>query len=126
SKCFGKTCHIRLGGRVNGGTGNWEKPRRRADVENGAATSRDHLWQQMTSQRSKRCDVYQRHLTVANRIALRKTTAIAESGVVDQQIDVELFAIKPRQQLAQLRRISQIGVVNVNEKLWMLSVQLIS
>ena len=37
----------------------------------------------MTSERSKRRDVYKRHFTVANGIAVREWATVAESGVID-------------------------------------------
>ena len=55
-----------------------------------------------------------------------KRTAVAQPSVVDQEIDLALLAIKPCQQLLQLHRISKIGFANVNEKLWLRLVQLIS
>ena len=55
-----------------------------------------------------------------------KATAVAESGVIDQEIDFEFLAIKRLEESLQLPKISEIDFSNVNNKLRMLSLQLIS
>ena len=80
----------------------------------------------MTSNQRKRRDIYDRHFLVAIGIALRKRTAVAEPGVIDQEIDFEFLAIKPFEESLQLPKISEINFSNVNNKLRMLSLQLIS
>ena len=51
----------------------------------------------MTGNQRERRDVYERHFLVTIGIALRKRTAVAESGVIDQEIDFEFLPIKPLQ-----------------------------
>ena len=57
----------------------------------------------MAGEGSKRDHVYERHLLVANGIARCERTEIAESRVIDQKIDINLFALEPRHQFLQLR-----------------------
>src|SRR6476646_3101939 len=86
----------------------------------------DHSRKQMTRNQRQRLDVYDRHFPVPIGIALRKRTAVAESGVIDQEIDFEFLAIKLLQESSQLPKVSEIDFSNVNKKLRMLSLQLIS
>src|SRR5207342_1307241 len=66
------------------------------------------------------------HFLVPIGIALRKGTAVAESGVINQEIDFEVLAIKLLQESLQLPKISEVDFSNVNKQLRMLSLQLIS
>src|ERR1043166_5832947 len=59
-------------------------------------------------------------------IALRKRTTVAESGVIDQEIDVKFLAIEPFEETLHLTEISEINFSNVDNKPRMLSLQLIS
>ena len=74
----------------------------------------------MAGEGSKGHHVYEHYLLVANRIARREGTEIAESRVVDQQIDINLFIIEPRHQFLQLGKIGQIGFANANREIWIL------
>src|SRR5262249_43338775 len=78
------------------------------------------------SKQRQRRDVYEYHFLVTLEIALLERTAIAESGVIDQDIDVEFLAIKPLQEDLQLVKISEINFSSVNKKLRILSLQFTS
>jgi len=80
----------------------------------------------MTSNQRQRCDIQERHFLIPIGIALRKRTGVAQSGIIDQEIDFEFLAIKRLQEILQLTEITQISFSNVNNKLRMLSLQLIS
>src|ERR1700757_483618 len=80
----------------------------------------------MARNQCQRRDVYKSHFLVTIRIALRKRTTVAESSVIDQEIDFEFLAIEPVQKGLQLPKIGKINFSNVNKKLRMLSLQLIS
>ena len=49
----------------------------------------------MAGERSERDHVYQHHLLVASCIRSHKRTNVAQSSVVDQEIDIDFFAIEP-------------------------------
>src|SRR5262249_22806044 len=71
-------------------------------------------------------DVYDRHFLVPIGIALSKGTAVAETGVIDQEIDFEIVAIKGFEESPQLSKISEIDFANVNNKFRVLSFQSVS
>src|SRR5215472_182871 len=86
----------------------------------------DHPRKKMTSDQRKRRNIYDRHFLVAIGIAFRKRTAVAEPGIIDQEIDFEFFMINPFEKGLQLLKISEINFSNVNKKPRMLSLELIS
>src|SRR5262249_28817943 len=126
SKRFRETCHIRFCGGVNSRKRDRKKTSRRADVKNGAAMLCDHGRKQMTGDQRQRRDIYERHFLVSIGIALGKGTAVAQPGIIDQEIDVEFVAIKRFEESPQLAKIGEIDFANVNNKFRMLSLQSIS
>jgi len=65
-------------------------------------------------------NVYEHHLLVANWIARREGAAVAHSGIIDQEIDINPFMIQPRQQFIQLGQICEINFANGNCEVWVL------
>src|SRR6266480_4342195 len=84
---------------------------------------RDHLRKQIASQRSKRHHIDQQHLLVSSRIACCEEPGIAESGIINQKIDIYLFAIDRVHQFLQLSKIREVNFPNVNAKIFMLLLQ---
>src|SRR6476469_10040915 len=86
----------------------------------------DNSRKQMTRNQRQRLDVYDRHFPARIGIAFRKRSAVAESGVIDQEIHFEFLAIKLLEESLQLSKISKIDLSDMNKKLRMLSSKLIS
>ena len=84
---FGETGHVSLGRGVNRKVRNRQKASRRTHVQNRAALCCDHSRKKPTRQPRQRDHVYLHHVVDALRIRRGKRAEIAETGVVDQQID---------------------------------------
>jgi hypothetical protein len=66
--------------------------------------------------------VHDRHLLVANWIARREGAAVAQSGIIDQEIDINPFMIQPCQQFIQLGKIGEINFAKRNRELRILAI----
>src|SRR5712672_2438953 len=117
---FREAGDIRFCGSVNSKVGDRKKTSGRTDVQNAAASPGNHLRKQAAGEGGKRDHVYQHHLLGASEIASRERTAIAETRVVDQKIDIDVLALKPCRELFDLREVGEISFANLNPEAWML------
>src|SRR5207244_3623506 len=69
-------------------------------------------------QRGERNDVYLHDPIVPLQIARGKRSVVAEAGVIDQQVDVDLFLLEPLRQLLALRLVAKIDNAHVHEEVW--------
>ena len=94
------------------------KPARGADVENRAAPLRDHSGKEQSRQQRQRRDIDGQHFFYALELTRRKWSHIAESGVVDEKVDRDLFAFEPIEQLDDRAIIGQIGDPKMDPQIW--------
>ena len=76
----------------------------------------------MASQRRERDHVYKCHLLISHWIARGKRPAIAEPGIIDQKIDIDLITRERIDQQFDLRFVGKIDSANVDLQVW-ISVQ---
>src|SRR5207248_7273989 len=90
---------------------------RRADIQNRTASSCDHLRKQTPREQCERDDIYLNDPIVSLRIARGKRPVVAQSGIVDQEVDVDLVLIEPRDQIVDLRLAAKIDSPHMNIQL---------
>jgi hypothetical protein len=121
-KRFREACHVSLGSAVNGVTRDRKKTSRGTDIDNSTPAFRDHVRKQMASQRRERDYVYECHLLISHWIARGKRPEIAEPGIIDQKIDIDLITRQRIDQQFDLRFVGKIDNANVDVQVW-ISVQ---
>ena len=108
SQSFGKARHVSLGRRVNREIRDRKKAGRGTDIQNRAAFLFDHGRQQSACQPCQGHHVDLHHLVNPLRIGGRKCAHVSKSGVVDQQIDRGLLAVRPGNQFVDRLALRQI------------------
>src|SRR5207244_6152890 len=69
-------------------------------------------------QRGERNDVYLHDPIIPLQIARGKRSVVAEAGVIDQQVDGDLFLLEPLRQLLALRLVAKIDNAHMHEEVW--------
>ncbi len=114
---LGETRHVSLRRGVDRKIRNRQETGRGADVQNCAALLRNHAGQQAARQPGQRHHVDQHHLVEALLIRARESAEIAQSGVVDQQIDRRFLRCRPGDQFVDRGVLREIGRADLDSQL---------
>src|SRR5207253_4305949 len=114
---FRKTGDVRFGRRVNVKSRDRKKAGGRADIQNRASLLRNHLRQQLAREQRERSDVDLNHGVESAGLNRGEGPLIANAGVVNQEVDVDLVLLEPSHQLIDLRFVRKIDNAHLNAQL---------